>query len=94
VLSCSHDAKASLVGKWKEINGDEVLEFFPDGTISTTRAKGNHVGKFSFPDPDHIKIELGGLAEVAGPLIGAYTLSSGRLTITIKDDKSIYERTR
>lgn len=71
-----------------------MLEFFPDGTISTTSAKGSYVGKFSFPDPGHIKLELGGLAELAGPLIGTYTLSNNRLTITIKGDKSIYERTR
>jgi len=81
LISCDQapTPKKVIVGKWKATKGKEVLEFFSDGTVSTSGRDGNFAGKFSFPDESHIKLEMGGLAALAGPMVGSYSVSSDTL---------------
>jgi hypothetical protein len=93
-VSCS--AKSSIVGKWQEIGGDnETLEFFKDGTVSAVAKRMTLAGKYSFVDDDHLKLELGGVGALAGPLIMRVSISGGELRLTDpKGELSTYQRAK
>jgi hypothetical protein len=80
VPSCSTDPKVAIIGKWTDSTGRMAFEFFPDGTIST----GFGVGKVSFPDQTHMKVELGGIiGGLGGTQLWPYSLNADGLAITI-----------
>jgi hypothetical protein len=91
--SCSQGPKKMILGKWKSASG-EAIEFFPDGTVSASGNFANYAGTFSFPDNKHIKLELGGLIAIAGPLVANYSLSSNELRLTEQGTETIYKRIR
>jgi hypothetical protein len=75
LVSCS--GGSSIVGKWQEIGGDETLEFFKDGTISASSKEMALGGKYSFVEVDRMKVELGGVGALAGPMIMTVAISGG-----------------
>jgi len=94
-VSCS--AKSSILGKWQEFGaktGDnETLEFFKDGTVSLVSKRMTLAGKYSFVDDDRIKLELGGIGALAGPVIMRVSISGGELRLTdTKGEISTYRR--
>jgi hypothetical protein len=80
LVSCS--AKSSIVGKWQEIGGDETLEFFKDGTISAVSKGMTLGGKYSFVEDNRMKLELGGIGALAGPMIITVSISGGEMSLT------------
>jgi hypothetical protein len=91
-ISCS--TKSSIVGKWEETDGEvQTLEFFKDGTVSAIERRMTLAGKYSFVDDDRIKVELGGIGSLAGPMILRVSLSNGELRLTDTRGKtSTYKR--
>jgi hypothetical protein len=93
LVSCQQDPKAAIAGKWKELNGDETIEFLRDGTVTIKGKDGNLSGSYSFPDKNHLKLELGGIGALAGPMVATYSIASNQLTLTAPDgDKSTYRK--
>jgi hypothetical protein len=84
--SCSSSERA-ILGKWQEIGGTETMEFFKDGTISVTDFGMSMAGKYSFIETNRMKIELGGIGAVAGPMIVKVEISGKELVLTDPKDK-------
>lgn len=85
--SCSSKPENEILGKWKEIRGTETMEFFKDGTISVVNRGMSMGGSYKFVDKDRIKLELGGLGALAGPIVAKVSFSSGELTFTMPDGR-------
>jgi hypothetical protein len=83
LASCGNDPKVAIIGKWSEPQGMSY-EFFPDGTVRSAIS----VGKFSFPDQTHIKMEFGGLEAFGGPQLWGYSIKGDSLSLTWGDTKT------
>jgi hypothetical protein len=82
-----------IVGRWRDSDGD-TTEFFPDGTVSIATKDGSIIGKYSFPDKDHIKLEMGGIEASLGPQLGTYSVSSDVLKITSNGHEDVLHRAK
>jgi hypothetical protein len=91
--SCAVEPKKMIVGTWRDRDGD-AWEFFPDGTLSVSTKRGAVTGKYSFPDQDHIKLEMDGIAAGFGPKVGTYSVSSDVLNITLNGQEDVFHRTK
>ena len=58
VASCGSTPAHAIVGKWKQVDGQEVLEFFKDGTLTTTY--DNSVETYRFLDENRMRVEGAG----------------------------------
>lgn len=77
-----------IIGKWQETGGSEIAEFFKDGTVIFQEGSASQIGRFSFLDENRIKLEVGGMAGLAGPLIFGVSVARSELVITTPDGKS------
>jgi hypothetical protein len=94
-VSCSSNTETAIVGKWRVIGGTETMECFKDGTLTVSNSdKGMNLGgTFKFVDKDRIKVELGGLAALAGPFVATVSISGDELTWTMPNGQvSKYRR--
>jgi hypothetical protein len=91
--ACAVDPKKTIVGKWRDGDGD-VTTYFPDGTFSVTTKDGDVTGKFSFPDQDHLKLQVEGLMAGYGPQLCTYSLSADVLKMTYRGKEDVLHRTK
>jgi len=94
-MSCSN--KTSIVGKWREIGGDNARpEFFKDGTIRAVGSDGRSLGgTYSFVEKDRIKMELSGVGAHAVAVIVRVAISGSELKLTDEQGKvSRYKRVK
>ncbi len=91
---CSSKPEELIVGKWKEIDATEIIEFFKDETINAVDKDISATGTYSFIDKNRLKIEYGGvIGSLAGPLIYEVSFNGDVLTTTnSKGEKSKYRR--
>jgi hypothetical protein len=95
LVSCSSQLENAIVGRWKVINGAETMELFQDGTLTVSDKGMNMGGTYKFVDKDRIKVDLGGLAALAGPFVATVSISGEELTWTMPDGKiSKYSRAK
>ena len=85
LVGCSK--QKNIVGKWQDVKRAETMEFFPDGTVAAKAGGMSMAGKYTFLDNERIKIELGGMAALAGPMIVKFVISGNELTLTDQDNK-------
>jgi hypothetical protein len=84
------DPKKAIVGKWTEADGAETIEYKADGTMTETLAGGDVVkGKYSFPDAEHIKVELEGPMSAMGPIVSPIKISGDTMDVTGVDGSSV-----
>lgn len=92
-VSCSSDPAAALVGIWHEDSTGQTVQFFHGGTISIKGRLGAISGTYSVLDATHLKLELGGIGALAGPVVATYEISSSVLKVTTPDGRlSTYKR--
>lgn len=92
---CIQNPEAAIIGKWDEIDGTETIEFFKDGTITVDDKGMSFGGDYKFIDNDRIRIELGGLGALAGPMIVKVSISKDELSLTTSDgDIDKYQRVK
>ena len=71
------------------------MDLFKDGTITVAEKGMNLGGTYKFVDKDRIKVELGGLAALAGPFVATVSISGDESTWTMPDGKvSKYRRAK
>jgi len=93
--SCAAKPEDALVVKWKEVGGTETMEFFKDGTVSIVDEGMSMAGSYRFVDKDRVKVELGGLGALMGPVVARVSISGEDLSWTMPDGKvSKYKRAK
>lgn len=93
LISCSSNLESQIIGKWKEIDGTETIEFFKDGTVSVVDEDMPMGGDYKFVDDGHLRIELGGLGALVGPMVFTVSISKNELSLTDANGKvSKYRR--
>ena len=93
IVLTSSKSENPIVGKWREIGGTETIEFFKDGTVIVFSKGMTMGGSYKFVAKDRIKLELGGLGILAGPIVAKVSINGDELTfITSDGDVSKYKR--
>ena len=93
IVLTSSKPENPIVGKWREIGGTETIEFFKDGTVIVFSKGMTMGGSYKFVAKDRIKLELGGLGILAGPIVAKVSINGDELTfITSDGDVSKYKR--
>lgn len=89
------DIKKDIIGKWERYDpkhkGKEIMEFFRDGTISLFHESFGFpgTGDYRFIDNNHIKVNLGGLWTLVGPIICKVSISRNELVLTMPDGEVV-----
>jgi hypothetical protein len=95
LVSCSSKPENAIVGKWSEIGGTETMEFFKDGTVSVVDKGMTMEGSYKFVEKDSIKLELGGLGALVGPIVAKVSIKGDELIFTLPDgDVLKYKRAK
>jgi len=81
--------KKAILGKWNIIGGRETIEFFEDGTIILDSKEGSLVGDYRFLDENRIRIDLGGIAAMAGSQVARISKVNDRITLDKLFDQKI-----
>lgn len=80
-----------IIGKWGEIGGTEIMEFFRGGTVSVVSGGMSMGGNYQFLNDDRIRFEFGGLGALAGPMVYRVSITKNQLYLTDpKGDVSRY----
>lgn len=91
-VSCTSKPENVIVGKWHEIDGTETIEFFKDGTVSVVDMGMPMGGNYKFIDDTRLRLELGGLGALVGPVVVKVSVSRNELILTMPDGKVLKYR--
>jgi hypothetical protein len=95
LVSCAPKPEKAIIGKWSEIDGTEIIEFFKDGTLTVADEGMDMGGSYKFVEKNRVRVELGGLGALAGPFVATVSISGNELTWTMPDGEvSRYKRVR
>ena len=86
LASCSSKPADAIVGKWKQVDGDEVLEFLQDGTLTTTY--DNSVETYRFVDENRMRVEGAGKPTI----LLTVSITGDELKITFPNGKTTTHR--
>ena len=86
LASCSSKPADAIVGKWKQVDGEEVLEFFKDGTLTTTY--DNSVETYRFVDENRMRVEGAGKPT----MVLTVSITGDELKITFPNGKTTTHR--
>ena len=68
----------SLVGKWKNKEGKDTIEFFQEGTVCARESNVELCGNYRFVDDNRIRVRFGRMGEIE---IYNIPISNNELTI-------------
>jgi len=57
-FNCSSDPSKKILGKWKEVDSSEQIEFFSDGTFYVKKDNQAFNGKYYFLHDGRLKMEI------------------------------------
>ncbi len=83
--SCLSDPKDSLVGKWKNKEGKDTIEFFKEGTVCARENNVELCGNYRFVDDNRIRVRFGSMGEIE---IYNISFSDNELTIFFPNGES------
>lgn len=82
-INSAGNGSKSIVGKWEQVDGEQVIEFFPEGTVLVTEQGDPPIaGDYRFIDKHRIRMDLKGLGELLGPVIAEISLAKDVITLT------------
>lgn len=85
LVACSESPQEKIVGKWQAAgaNDGNILEFYPDGTITFEEAiTGISVnGEYTFLNDEKVKIEMSGILALAGSTIYTISFADGQMML-------------
>jgi hypothetical protein len=79
-----------LLGTWRNSQGD--IEIFSNGTISIKNPQFPASGSYQILDDNSAKVDLEGIAALAGPLIINYQVSANQLVLTYNNSPESFSR--
>ncbi len=85
IVSCSFKPIWDLEGKWKQVDGNETIEFLKKGKVKVYNNSRVYEANYSFVDKDHFKIDFANL----GSIKVAFKVSGKDLTITTEDGQTL-----
>jgi hypothetical protein len=96
LTSCLSNLQGAIIGNWKDINEENsYIQFFKDGTVSATGRGMSLGGSYKFLEPQTIKVELGGMGALAGPVIYKVSIEGNQLSLTNPNGQTeFFERGR
>ena len=74
------DPRNSLVGKWKNKEGRDTIEFFQEGTVCARESIVELCGNYRFVDDNRIRVRFGRMGEIE---IYSISISDNALTLKI-----------
>lgn len=84
--------KNSIIGKWQIVGGDEVLQFYKDGTFTISRSfTGTTIGSYEFIEKDTIRLDIPNLFGASSQIFRV-ELSGGELTLSNNGVSSHYTK--
>lgn len=83
--SCVGDSSNSLVGKWKNKEGKDTIEFFKEGTVCARENNVELCGNYRFVDDNRIRVRFGRMGEIE---IYNISISDNELTIFFSNGES------
>ena len=94
LAACEKSPEDKIVGTWYESDGSETMEFFKDGTIRIVDDGDTMSGSYSVLNESTLKLELGGLGALVGPMLVDYAFDGDDLILTYEGDSSFYSRSQ
>ena len=85
LASCVSDPRDSLVGKWKNKEGKDTIEFFKEGTVCARESTIELCGNYRFVDDNRIRVRFGSMGEIE---IYNISISDNELTIFFSNGES------
>lgn len=61
LVACTTKPESAIIGKWKEIDKTDAMEFFNEGSVCVTDKDTSLVGNYKFVDDGHLRLEIVGL---------------------------------
>jgi hypothetical protein len=68
-LSCGSKPEDALIGRWLEVDGTEVMEFFADGKVTVEDEGDRMAGTYQIAEEGQISLELSGVGVFAAPIL-------------------------
>lgn len=82
LASCGLKLEKAIIGKWSRIGSEETIEFYKEGTVNIIDEEMPMAGNYKFIDDNSIRLDLGGLGELVGPIICDVSISEDELILT------------
>ena len=84
---CSTKPQDEIVGRWKEADGTETMEFRKDGTVTIEDEGQSMAGNYKIADNGQIKLEIVSVDAHAVPILSEGSLSDAKLNFTLPSGK-------
>lgn len=91
-LACARKPEKAIVGAWIQPDGDRVIEFFAEGTVSFSAEGTSFTGNYKFLDRERVRLDFAGLGAVAGPAIMSVQFAGQDLVLTDQKGEAIRYR--
>lgn len=66
-LGCGNAIEDRILGSWGELEGNDIITFYADGTLYIQDGQNSVTGEYHFIDKTHVKFKFKG---IAGAIIG------------------------
>jgi len=88
LASCGPKPEKTIIGKWERTGDSKTIEFFEDGTVSIVKGEMCVGGDYKFIDAKRMRLELGGVWALIGPIIYNVSIAEDKLILTTADGES------
>lgn len=88
LASCGPKPEKTIIGKWKRTKNPKTIEFLEDGTVSIVSGEWCAVGDYKFINAKRVRLELGGIWALIGPIIYNVSITQDKLILTTADGES------
>jgi len=78
LASCALEPTWSIDANWQQVDGDETIRFYKNGTFNMVKGNSSLIANYKFVDTEHIQIDLGSL----GTLLMKVSVARNTLTLT------------
>jgi hypothetical protein len=83
LAGCGKSTEESIVGKWKQVDGTQTIEFFKDGTVRIIdKGEPAVTGDYRFIDNNRIRMDFKGIGELFGAVIAEYQPKEDEIVLT------------
>jgi hypothetical protein len=78
LASCALEPTWSIDARWQQVDGNETIEFYKNGTFNMVKGTSSLIANYKFVDTEHIQVDLGSL----GTMIMKVSVERNTLILT------------